>query len=95
MDAEAARPDCVSRRSQLTTFSPSGFIKVEWLLPQAADTQNQFDRTELIIVGGRGCMPLEPPQKDTLKVKIPFASIEAKPILNSVNPVFLQDILVC
>ena len=25
-------------------------------------------------------MPPEPPQKNTLKVKIPFASIEAKPI---------------
>ena len=35
---------------------------------------------ELIIVGGTGGMPPEPPQKTTLKVKIPFASIEAKPI---------------
>ena len=34
----------------------------------------------MIIVGGTGGMPPEPPQKNTLKVKIPFASIKAKPI---------------
>ena len=35
---------------------------------------------ELIIVGSTGGMPPEPPRKNALKVKIHFASIEAKPI---------------
>ena len=41
---------------------------------------DMLDLSELIIVEGTGGMPPEPPQKSTLKVNIPFASIEAKPI---------------
>ena len=45
------------------------------------NTESEDDPdTELIIFAGTGCMPPEPPQKNTSKVKIPYASIEAKPI---------------